>query len=211
MRYGRAIAATACALAALAAFVATVGSGEHPGEGRGNGRGRGEGRGRGKGRGPVSRWLDLTAEQAAAVTAADPTFDEESRRLRDALAAAREKLAALLEQPSTPDEGLSQQIERVIGAHNTLERRVARHVLAIRKHLTAGQQKQLLGLCAAGVRRAAGRGWRRGRGGAAGPGLGRGGRGGGGRGSFGGQEDEGCRGGGAGRAHEAGPGTKGKD
>ena len=162
---------------------------------------------RGQGQ-PLARWLGLSAEQAEAVKKADPVFEGDADRQTAALGAEREKLAALLDDPKSADDQVMKQVERVIDAHNTLERRVAKHVLAIRSSLTADQQKQLMGLCASGVRRAAGRQWRRGRGqegdlpgrGRGGPrddaGRGRGGAGQGGRGRGG--QGGGGRGGGRG-------------
>jgi hypothetical protein len=126
---------------------------------------------------PLARWLGLSAEQTQAVEKADPSFEDDADRLTTALRAEREKLAALLDDPKSADDRVMEQVERVIDAHNGLERRVATHVLAIRPSLTVGQQKRLMGLCASGVRRAAGRQWQRGRGLGRGTGRGRGGPG----------------------------------
>ena len=151
------------------------------------------------GRGPVAEWLQLEPERAEAVEKADPGFGAESKGLTGELTAEREKLAALLDDPKSADPQVLGQVERVIAAHNALERRVAKHVLAIRPHLEPAQQKQLLGLCAQGVRRAAGRYWRGGRGGEEDArGRGRGGQGGGPRGGGRGQGGGGQGGGGRG-------------
>jgi hypothetical protein len=85
---------------------------------------------------------------------ADPDFSRQAATLKADLAEQRNALAVLLEAPDSSDEALMQQIERVIAAHDVLERRVAAHVLAIRKHLTASQAKQLMGLVAKCVRSA---------------------------------------------------------
>ena len=155
----KAVAAVLAVAAGVAAFLAT------PAPGRQDGRGR---------QAALSRWLDLSAERAEDVRKADPDFQQESGLLTANLAAEREKLAALIEDPASSDKQVLEHVERVIAAHDALERRVARHVLAIRPHLTADQQKRLMGLCASGVREA-GRPWRRGRGQGGGQGLGQGG------------------------------------
>ena len=159
---------------------------------------------RGQGQ-PLARWLGLSAEQAEAVKKADPVFEGDADRQTAALGAEREKLAALLDDPKSADDQVMKQVERVIDAHNTLERRVAKHVLAIRSSLTADQQKQLMGLCASGVRRAAGRQWRRGRGLGDGSGRGRGGQGAGQGGGAGGGSGLGRGGRGRGTRGRGGP------
>ena len=84
----------------------------------------------------------------------DPDFHRQGATLRADLAEQRHALAGLLEDPASSDETLTRQVERVIAACDALERRVARHVLAIRRHLTPSQAKQLMGLVAEGVRSA---------------------------------------------------------
>jgi hypothetical protein len=116
-------------------------------------------------------WLALSSNQTQVIKQADPQFPVDSEKLSTDLQAERLKLAALLDEPQTPNQAILSQVERVIATHDALERRVAGYVLAIRPHLTADQQKRLLGLCAEGVRQA--HGWRGGRGtGAAGQGRG---------------------------------------
>ena len=122
---------------------------------------------------PLARLLDLSAEQIQSIHEHDPRFREDAETLDAALRKEREQLATLLEEPSTSDEQLLGQVERVIAAHDALERRVARYFVAVRHHLTADQQKQLLGQAASSVREAAryrsrhgqgsgrGEGWRR--------------------------------------------------
>ena len=102
----------------------------------------------------LHQWLDLPADRAKAVQAADPTFEADLNGLTVALQAEREKLAVLLEDPASADETVLAQVEKAIAAQGALERRVAKHVLAIRGELTAEQRKRLLGMTASGVRRA---------------------------------------------------------
>ena len=144
-RYGTIIVIAAAVLAGLGTFFVTLAQQGTPPAAE---------------RPPLERWLDLSDEHAEAVRGADPAFTVEAEGLSQKLVEEREKLAGLLEDPATPDSTLMSQIERVIQAHNDLERRVARHVLAIRPHLSPSQQKRLLGICAQGVRRAACRRYR---------------------------------------------------
>jgi len=111
----------------------------------------------GRGR-SLARWLELSPERQQAVDRADPGFPAESSELLQTLADERTKLAALLEDVDTPDEPILEQVERVIETHDKLERRIARHVLAIRPHLTPAQQHELMSVCAGCVRQAVG--WR---------------------------------------------------
>jgi len=130
---------------------------------------------------PLCRWQALSGQQQAGVTQGDSTFDRDAAALREAVHSSRATLAALLESPTTPDAEILAQVDRVGAAENQLQRRVVEHVLRIRHHLTADQQRQLMGLCAGGLR---GEGPGRGMGGMGrgpgphGPGYG-GGRGGG--------------------------------
>jgi len=101
-------------------------------------------------------WLGLSEEQHKAIHATAPTFDSEAIKLADDLRQRRHELAQLLESEDAADTAVLEQVELVIKAHSALERRVARHVLAIRKHLTPTQQKRLMGLCARQVRGQAG-------------------------------------------------------
>ena len=112
---------------------------------------------------PVVSRLNLDSEQAKAVEARDPQFAGDFRTLRQALEDARSALAATFEDESATDDQIREQVEAVIAAHNRLERRVAEYLIAVRDHLTPGQQKKLFGLCAKRVREC-GRRWRCGRG-----------------------------------------------
>ncbi|MBN1346255.1 MAG: periplasmic heavy metal sensor [Phycisphaerae bacterium] len=153
----------------------------------------------------MSRWLDLTDGQRAAIEKLDPTFWSEGIAHREQLAAERDKLAKLLEDPTSPDKQITDQVEAIIRLGNDMERRVTRHLLAVRKNLTPDQQKKLFGLAASGVRermawcdrpcgRGAGAGWGAAAGQGRGPAPGRGGR---------------FQGGGAGQGRGAGPAMDG--
>jgi Spy/CpxP family protein refolding chaperone len=104
--------------------------------------------------GTLCRWLRLSDEQKQTVRATGTQFVGEAKALQQRLAEERYALAALLETPNSGDEEIMAQVERVIEAHDALERRVARHMLAIRPILTPEQAKQFMGLAASGVRRA---------------------------------------------------------
>jgi len=128
---------------------------------------------------PMSHLLELSAEQERVINNADPSFLTDADEFAAKLDAAQEKLASLLEDPASEREETMAQVEAVILAHNSLERRVAEHILEVREHLTAEQRKKLMGLMAGRVRVTQNRmqrcrwGWGRGRG------RGRGGQGGG--------------------------------
>ena len=96
--------------------------------------------------------LRLSPAEAQAMAKADPNFAPEANALRGELDRRRDALAALLEDAAVGDDILMRQVERVIEAHDALERRVARHVLAIRKLLTPPQARRLMGLAARSVR-----------------------------------------------------------
>jgi hypothetical protein len=100
------------------------------------------------------RWLGLSSNQVVEIAKDDPAFTAEAASLAGTLDQERDGLAALLEAVATPDQEILTQVERVIAAHDALERRVAAHVLAVRHHLTFDQQERLMGLCAASVRQA---------------------------------------------------------
>lgn len=109
-------------------------------------------------------WLRLMPEQIERIAGIDPAFVDESAQLEAELETDREKLAALFEDPDATDEAIMQQVEVVIEAHDRLERRVAKHLLALRPHLTDEQRSKLFERCAKSIREAGGRGWRHGRG-----------------------------------------------
>ena len=104
----------------------------------------------------VTSWLELTPLEAAAVGDIEAAFAADRKPLEAKLAAEREQLAALLENPATRNSEILQQVENVIAAHDALERRVAEHLVAMRPHLTADQQKRLLVRFATSVREGGG-------------------------------------------------------
>ncbi len=64
---------------------------------------------------------------------------------------ARTRLAVVLEDATSSDEQITAHAEQLIAAHDDLERRIAKHLLAIRGLLTPEQAKQLMGLAASSV------------------------------------------------------------
>lgn len=91
--------------------------------------------------------LRLTPEQVVTLQENDPNFESESIELNDNLSAERQKLLSLFENPQSTDSELLQQIDNLILAHSTAEKKIAEHVLALRPYLTIDQQKWLIGLC----------------------------------------------------------------
>lgn len=121
--------------------------------GRGYGYRRGAGQA-GQGYGQQFRFwnrmanrLSLTPEQVVTLQENDPNFESDSIELNDRLSAERQKLLSLFENPQSTDSELLQQIDNLIKAHSTAERKIAEHVLALRPYLTIDQQKWLIGLC----------------------------------------------------------------
>jgi hypothetical protein len=124
--------------------------GPRDGSGAGRGYGYGGGSGYGRGRrlaGGLAQYLRLTDEQIRIGQEQDPEFETDSASLRDALLGERAKLLAIFENPATTNDDLLEQLDKLILTHSQIERRVARHVLILRPHLTADQQKWLIGLC----------------------------------------------------------------
>jgi Spy/CpxP family protein refolding chaperone len=107
-------------------------------------------------------WLRLMPEQVEQLAEVDPGFAADRARLETALAEARETLARLFENASATDEQILEQVERVIDAHDALERRVAQYLVALRPHLGQEQRNRLFQRCAEGVRSAGGMRWRHG-------------------------------------------------
>lgn len=126
-----------------------------PGRGqRGQGFGRGAG-GRGYGqrlrqRGRIAQRLNLTDEQIKITQEQDPNFESDLVQLRNTLLTERAALLQMFEGAQTNNEQLLEQIDKMISAHSRIERRIARHLLVLRKHLNAEQQKWLIGLCGYG-------------------------------------------------------------
>jgi hypothetical protein len=123
-----------------------------PGRGqRGRGFGRGAG-GRGFGqrrrqRGRLAQRLNLTDEQILITQEQDPNFDSDLAELRNTLLTERAKLLRMFEDTQTDNEQLLEQINKMISAHSQIERCITRYVLVLRQHLSAEQQKWLIGLC----------------------------------------------------------------
>jgi hypothetical protein len=123
-----------------------------PGRGRrGHGFGR-EANGRGYGlrrrqRGRLAQRLNLTDEQIQITREQDPNFESDLIQLRNILLTERAKLVQVFEDAQTDNEQLLEQIDKMISAHSQIERRIARHLLVLRQHLNAEQQKWLIGLC----------------------------------------------------------------
>lgn len=107
--------------------------------------------------------LGISAQEWTHATATDASFAADSKMLTDDLEKNRAHLADLLNNPATTDDTILGQVERVINARNQLERRAAQHLLAVRRQLTAEQQKKLMGLASESVRKGGFR-WRGGRG-----------------------------------------------
>jgi hypothetical protein len=126
-------------------------SGAGPGpRGRGFGRGGGGGRGYGRRlrrRGGLAQRLRLTDEQILVAQEQDPNFEADLTQLRGTLLTERAKLLEAFENPQTSNEELLEHIGKLIAAHSQIERRLARYLLVLRPHLTAEQQKWLIGLC----------------------------------------------------------------
>ncbi len=110
----------------------------------------------------IAGWLGLSREQAADVLEIEATFAADRTSLEAVLQAERERLAFLFENQETPDDHILQQVEAVIAAHDALERRIARHLVALRPHLTPEQTKRLFDRFAGGVRECQGPRWRQG-------------------------------------------------
>lgn len=109
----------------------------------------------------LEQWLQLTPQQTTGLRGLDSTFAAEMSTLEARLTAERERLAAMFENPTTPNDVLLKQVEAVTPAHDAVERRVAAHVVALPPHLTATQQKQMFEKLASGVREGGYR-WRHG-------------------------------------------------
>ena len=111
------------------------------------GRGNGFGRQRRQGRCGLTRKLQLTEDQLTIAAQKDPAFEQEVQQLQSRLLTERQALLSLLESQQEPNGQVSEQIERIITAHNALEKRLISYVVIMREHFTAEQQKRLIGLC----------------------------------------------------------------
>lgn len=101
---------------------------------------------------PMSHLLDLSAEQESAIGKADPNFRGEAGELAAKLDAEQDRLAELLEDSGAARETVMAQVEKMMLAHNALERRVAEHILEVREHLSPQQRARLMGLMSERVR-----------------------------------------------------------
>jgi len=126
-------------------------------------------------RGRLGDWLQLGSSSAPAVKALEDAYRAARETLEANVAAEREALARLFEDPSATDEAIRAQVERVIVASNALERRTAEFLLSVRSHLDASQQQRLLNYFAQGVRESGHYRWRYGQQRDAGDGARRGG------------------------------------
>lgn len=108
----------------------------------------------------LANWLQLGPTSAPAVTALEEAYRAERATLEANVAAEREALAALFEDPLATDAAIRAQVERVIAASNALERRTAEFLLSVRPHLDHSQQQQLLSYFAQGVRESGHNRWR---------------------------------------------------
>ncbi len=99
---------------------------------------------------PALIWLGISPAQRAEIEQDDPRFADESSGLMAELLRARQALAALLESSTAGDQQILDQVDLVNEIEHRLERRVTQYVLRVRHHLTADQQKRLMGLCAQG-------------------------------------------------------------
>ncbi len=159
--------ALATVAAGVGSYWATVSFGQRPSAARATAS---------AGRG-LAGWLGLSREQQRRVEAADPTFPDDSSRLRAELDAARESLARLLATDSASDEEIRRAVEKTIDVHTRLERRATQHLLRVRSILTPEQRRRLLDVSAEHVRQGRGYGYGgppggggRGQGGGRGPG-----------------------------------------
>ena len=132
----------------------------------------------------VVSWLGLTKQQSEDIADIEKHFAEDQVLLESRLQTEREILAAMFESPTATDAEFLEQVEKVIAAHDALERRIAKHLVELRPHLTTEQQRRLFNRFASSVREGNRRGWRFGqsdefrderRGGGPPPGRGRGG------------------------------------
>ena len=94
----------------------------------------------------MRNWLDFTDEQDKAIQKSAPDFETEAADLSLGFISERQQLARLLDAPGSTDEEITKQVERVITANHALIKRVVTYILAIRKHLSSQQKKQLMQL-----------------------------------------------------------------
>lgn len=110
----------------------------------------------------IGGWLQLPPGQVEQLRRVDAAFADDRRRLESALAEEQEHLAELFDSDGATDEAVLDGVERVIAAHDALERRVARYLLAVRPQLNPEQRNRLFERCAGSVRQAGNWRWRHG-------------------------------------------------
>jgi len=107
----------------------------------------GQSRGRAGSDSGLVRSLQLTDEQVAWIGQQDPNFEPDCSVLKDRLNGVHTQLVASLEDAQIDREVLLKRIDDLVQAHADLEKRVARHVVLLRPHLSAEQRERLAGLC----------------------------------------------------------------
>ena len=114
--------------------------------GQGAGRGRQYRRGQTGGHG-LARRLQMTEAQIVWARQQDPDFEDDCARLKSRLREAYTALLAGLERTDASDENRLAGLDDLIEAHNSLERRVAEHVVLLRPRLSQEQLEHLAKLC----------------------------------------------------------------
>jgi hypothetical protein len=119
--------------------------------GQGSGYGRQYRGGRGGDTPGLARRLQLTQEQDTWIQQQDPNFAEQSAALRERLYEVHADLVASLERTEMTGQELAAKIEAVIEAHETLEKRVAQHIVLLRPQLSPEQRDRLCDECRGGA------------------------------------------------------------
>jgi hypothetical protein len=96
-------------------------------------------------RGSSQPWLSDASPVAVEL---EKRFTEELDGLRSTLVERQKSLAAVLEDPCTPNEVVLEHTENVITAHEHMIRRVGEHLIELRGELPADNRDYLMGLCA---------------------------------------------------------------
>lgn len=136
--------------------ISTAPSKKHLTPGKGCRCGSGQcGRGSGGGqdcrcrrRGGLSRNVEFTPEQLQMIQQLHPGFESKSSESAKNAFKEHELFASLLNTPAANDEVVLRQLERFLETRARLERLTSQRVLLIRSHLSAEQQRVLVGLCA---------------------------------------------------------------
>ncbi len=117
----------------------------------------------------LAQWLTLSPQQRQQIERLDPQYHRDAAALAQQLHHERRLLADMLEAGAATDMDILEQVERIIAAHNALERRVAEHLVTMRRELEPEQRRQLGRFAAGQVRRGMGRRAAEGEGPGAGP------------------------------------------